>query len=273
MNFLDKMERKWGRFAIPNLMLYILLGNGIVFLLYHLMGPQIEFLLAFNWQAVLHGQVWRLITFIFIPNSYSIIWFIFMAFLYYSIGSALEHAWGTFKFNVYYFTGALLTMIASGVLGGFGTTYYINLSLFLAYATLFPNVQFLLYGLIPVKVKYLAYLDVALLLFEFIQQGLAGKALIIISLFNYILFFGSTLTRGRQTATQKQFNKTKRAQSSTQRHYKSSSSEPIQVAFHKCHICGKTELTHPDMDFRYCSKCNGNYEYCMEHLKNHTHVE
>ena len=164
-------------------------------------------------------------------------------------------------------------MIATGILGGYGTTEYVNLSLFLAYATLFPNVQFLLYGLIPVKVKYLAYLDLGLLALAFVQSGISGKALILISLLNYGLFFGPKLLKGRQTATQRHFNQQKRQQAPTPRQFKPHTGDPIPVAFHKCHVCGKTELTDPDMEFRYCSKCNGNFEYCMDHLKNHEHVE
>lgn len=269
MNFLDKLERKYGRYAINNLMLYILLGNGIIFLLDGLTGGMATAFAAFNWPLVLSGQIWRLFTFVFIPSSSSIIFFIFMAFLYYSIGNTLENVWGTFKFNVYYITGALLTIIAliiAQLITGssyWGTSYYINLSLFLAYAALFPDVEFLLYMIIPVKVKYLAYLDVALLLFDFINGGIATKLLIVVSLLNFILFFGKYLTgKSPSSRVQKQFKKQKR---------ELKKGDPIKVAFHKCTVCGKTELSDPDAEFRYCSKCNGNYEYCMDHLHNHVH--
>lgn len=268
MNFLDKLERKFGKYAIKNLMLYILMGNGIIFLLDALTGGYASYYTAFNWQFVLEGQIWRLITFVFIPQSESIIFFIFVAFLYYSIGGALEHAWGSFRFNVYYITGALFTVIASILVAEFtgalflSSAYYINLSLFLAYATLFPNVEFLVYFILPIKVKYLALLDVILLLFSFVKGGIATRVLIAVSLLNFLLFFGKQLLGGRPTATQKNFNKQKRVLKQ---------GDPIQVAFHKCSVCGKTELTDPDMEFRYCSKCNGNHEYCMDHLPNHEH--
>jgi hypothetical protein len=177
----------------------------------------------------------------------------------------LEHTWGVFKFNFYYLSGAVLTMIATTLFGGYGSTLYINLSLFLAYATLFPNVQFLIYFIIPVKVKYLAWLNVAFLLYNFFMSGVATKALIIISLLNYLLFFGIPLLRGRSTHTQRNFNKQKRE-------LPKGPGETIKVAFHRCRVCGKTELTDPDMEFRYCSKCNGNFEYCMDHIKDHEHV-
>ncbi len=265
MNFLDKLERKYRKYAISNLMLYILCGNGFVFLLYHLLGPGIYPLIVFDMGAILQGQIWRIITFVFIPNTFSIIWFLFSAFLYYYIGRELEYTWGVFKFNIYYFLGVLLTIAASALTRSPGTTLYINLSLFLAYATLFPDVQFRIYFIIPVKVKYLAFINVAFLLFSFIVGGLATKILIVISLLNYLLFFGIPFLKKRQTHTQRHFNK-------EHREFKKGTAAPIRVAFHKCHVCGKTEVSHPDIEFRYCSKCNGNYEYCMEHIKDHNHI-
>ncbi|MDF2878257.1 MAG: hypothetical protein K0S30_1353 [Clostridia bacterium] len=265
MNFLDKLERKYGKYAIKNLMLYILAGNAFVFLFYYVTQGRILPLIVFDFDAVMHGQIWRIFTFLFIPNTFSLLWFVFSAFLYYSIGMQLEHTWGVFKFNFYYLSGAVLTMIATTLFGGYGSTLYINLSLFLAYATLFPNVQFLIYFIIPVKVKYLAWLNVAFLLYNFFMSGVATKALIIISLLNYLLFFGIPLLRGRSTHTQRNFNKQKRE-------LPKGPGETIKVAFHRCRVCGKTELTDPDMEFRYCSKCNGNFEYCMDHIKDHEHV-
>ncbi len=274
MDFLDKMERKFGKFAIKNLMLYILLGNGIIFLLDALTGGMASYYTCFNWDMVLRGQIWRIFTFVFIPQSDSIIFFIFVAFLYYSIGSALEDAWGTFKFNVYYISGALLTMISLiivstvfGIRNYWGTASYINLSLFLAYACLFPDVEFLVYMILPIKVKYLALLDVALLAISFFNGTIVSRVLILVSLFNFIVFFGKYLRGGHATTTQRNFHKQKR--DNQKRVLKQG--DPIRVAFHKCTVCGKTELTDPDMEFRYCSTCNGNYEYCMDHLRDHEH--
>lgn len=266
MNFLDKLERKFGKYAIENLMLYILAGNAFVFLFHHVAGNAFDQLITFNLNAIMHGQIWRLITFVFIPNTVDPIWFLFSAYLYYSISREIEYAWGSFKFNVYYFLGVFLTMLASSLFNAEGTTFFINLSLFLAYATLFPNVQFRLYFIIPIKVKYLALLDVALILYEFFTGNIVVKVFIIISLLNYFLFFGIPLLKKRSTKTQRTFNKQRRELSK-------GSGMPIHVAFHKCHVCGKTELSDPEMEFRYCSKCNGNYEYCMDHIKDHNHIE
>lgn len=281
MNFLDKMQRKYGKYAINNLMLYIIMGQVIVFFSYLLMGSSLVNLLYFNPLLIMRGQIWRLVTFIFIPNTFQPIWFLFAAFLYYSIGATLERTWGAFKFNIYYLLGMIFNMIAllvvqllfyNGTTAGhyfyasMGTniTFYLNLSLFLAYAVLYPDVEFLLYGILPLKVKYLAAIDAIFLAYDFLAGTLGNRVLIIVSLLNFFLFFGSMLVHKRPTATQKQFKAQKR---------EVKAGPPIKVAFHKCTVCGKTELTDPDMEFRYCSRCNGNYEYCMDHLQNHQHIE
>lgn len=281
MNFLDKMQRKYGKFAITNLMLYIMIGQTIVLFYSLLLGSGLLNLLYFNPVLIMRGQIWRLFTFVFIPNTMSPIWFLFAAFLYYSIGSALEHAWGTFKFNVYYLLGMIFNMLGllivqlifyRGTIDALGfysamytsITIYLNLSLFLAYAVLYPEVQFLVYGILPVKVKYLAAIDIVFLAYGFFSGTVGERVLVIVSLLNFLLFFGGKLLHRRPTTTQKQFK-------AQQRELKQG--PPIKVAFHKCSVCGKTELTDPDMEFRYCSKCNGNHEYCMEHLHNHQHIE
>lgn len=287
MNFFNNLERKFGKYAISNLMLYIMMGQAIVFTFSLLTKSSLLInFLYFNPLLIIRGQVWRLFSFVFIPNTLnsqsvlSPIWFLFTAFLYYSIGGTLERAWGTFKFNCYYLLGMIFNMLGLLIVQlilfrGQDSAYYyylstysmittyLNLSMFLAYAVLFPDVQFLLYGILPVKVKYLAFIDVLLLAYEFIAGGIGNKVLIITAFINFFIFFGRHLLNHKPTATQKQFR------AAQKRELKQG--PPIKVAFHKCTVCGKTELTDPDMEFRYCSKCNGNYEYCMDHLPNHEH--
>lgn len=282
MNFLNKLERKFGRFAISNLMLYIMMGQAIVlfFSMFTNSTALVDFI-YFNPLLIIKGQIWRLVSFVFIPNTFSPIFFLFAAFLYYSIGGALERTWGEFKFNMYYLLGMIFNMLGLTIVqliffrpeyignAFYASTFssitiYLNLSLFLAYAALYPDVQFLLYMIIPVKVKYLAFIDILLLAYRFITGGLSDRVLVVMSLLNFLLFFGGKLLRNRPTATQRQFK-------AQQRELKQG--PPIKVAFHKCTVCGKTELTDPDMEFRYCSKCNGNYEYCMDHLHNHEHIQ
>lgn len=285
MDFLSKLERKFGKYAIPNLMRYIIIGQVIVFFSVLLStftqgSGGLVSLFYFDPNLIIRGQIWRLFTFVFIPNTFTVIWFIFGVLLYYSIGNTLEQVWGSFRFNIYYLLGIIFNMLGllfvqliffpnTGsyiyALHSTSITTYLNLSLFLAYAALFPNVEFLLYGILPIKVKYLAFFDIALLLFSFIQGDFASRVLIIVSILNFLLFFGKQLLDKRPTQTQKNFR------AAQKRELKQG--PPIQVAFHKCTVCGKTELTDPDMEFRYCSKCNGNYEYCMDHLHNHEHIE
>lgn len=281
MNFLSKIQRKYGKYAISNLMLYIIMGQTIVFFSTLLMGTGLVNLLYFNPLLIIKGQIWRLVTFVFIPNTFQPIWFLFAAFLYYSIGSSLERTWGAFKFNIYYLLGMLFNMVGLLVVQlifyqgtpaadyfyasmGTNITFYLNLSLFLAFAALYPNVEFLLYGILPIKVKYLAALDIIFLAYDFFGGDLGNRVLIIVSLLNFFVFFGQVLLKQKPTSTQKQFKASKR---------ELKSGPPIKVAFHKCTVCGKTELTDPDMEFRYCSKCSGNHEYCMDHLHNHTHIQ
>lgn len=277
MNFLDKLERKFGRYCIPNLMLYIMIGNAIAYFCEVLFRIPILSWIFFHPSLIMKGQIWRIFTWIFIPLYDNPIWFLFFVLLYYSIGRELEYQWGSFKFNLYYLSGIIFSIIAYFIAKLFFpipelyiniiTATYINLSLFLAYAALFPNMKFLLYGIIPLKVKYLAALDLAYLIVDLIRGDVGTRLLIIVSLLNFALFFGSILIRGGrtyQTAAQKQFKKQKR---------ELKQGDPIKVAFHKCCVCGKTEVSDPDAEFRYCSKCNGNYEYCMDHLHNHEHKQ
>ena len=271
MPWLYKLEKKFGKFAIPNLMMYILLGQAFVFLFTTMTGsPWIINMLFFDRGAILSGQIWRLLTFIIIPISGTPLMFLLLAFIYYSIGGQLENIMGTFAFNVFYFSSVIASIIVSFVFNVSPSVQYINLSFFIAYATLMPEATFYIYFIIPFKAKYLLVLYFILIGADLLSGGLANFALIMASLLGYIVFFGlPALKRGRVRhkgyAGQKQFKTAKRELDYEKR-------SPIKVAFHKCHVCGKTELDDPDMDFRYCSTCNGDYEYCMDHLKNHEHI-
>lgn len=273
MQWLYKLEKKFGKYAIPNLMLYILSLQAIVFLAVNLLGPNILNALIFDKDLILSGQVWRLITFIFVPDDFNPLWFILMLFIYYSISNQIERIIGSFNFNVFYFSSIIATILVCFIfdIRLLSLAYYINLSLFIAFATLMPNATFYLYFFIPFKAKYLLVFYFVILGMQMLTGGLPTIALICSSLLGYFIFFGYPALkhqslRRKGLAGQKQFKAAKRELDKEQR-------APIQVAFHKCHVCGKTELDDPDMEFRYCSKCNGNYEYCMDHLRNHEHIQ
>lgn len=190
MKWLDKLERKCGRVAIPNLMLLIVGGMFFVFLCDLLLPElQVSYWIALDRDLVFQGQVWRLITFIFAPTSNSIIWILFSLYFYYLAGSGLEGQWGSFRFNVYYLVGILGAIIAAMITGS-GSNSYLNLSLFFGFAALYPNFQILLFFFIPIKIKYLAYLDALLFLVSLIFGSWPQRAAILFSLLNFLLFFG-----------------------------------------------------------------------------------
>lgn len=189
MNWLNKLERKFGRYAIPNLMSYIVGGNLLVYIFQYFFHIQMSNYLAFVPRLIMQGQIWRIITFIFIPPSASLIFIMFVLYFYYMIGNTLEYEWGTLKFNLYYLFGMIGVML-SGLLTGYGTSYYLNLSLFLAFAYLFPDTEILLFMILPVKIKWLAYLDWAYFGISLITGNIYQKAAIIASLINFFIFFG-----------------------------------------------------------------------------------
>jgi hypothetical protein len=272
MSLLDKLDRKFHKFAIKELMLHIVILNMAVFLM-DLFVPRVTELLYLNPDLVMKGEVWRLITYVFIPpllGKSSIIWIIFVLSLYYTIGMALEHEWGSFKFNVYYFVGMAGTTVASFIVsrffGGYiATTTYLNLSLFLAFARIYPNYEILIFFFIPVKVKYLAILDWIFMGISLLLPiaPILTKVAIIVSILNYFLFFGKDILLNSKNRGNVMYRKTK---------YKMSM-PPKKASFHKCTVCGITEKDNQQMEFRYCLSCEGSFEYCMDHLKNHEHIK
>ena len=202
MNKIDRFCYMHPRFGIPNLMLIVVIGNAAVWLLTKMdTTGQIVSLLSGSAQGILHGQVWRLVTYVFVPTEASPIWLLVMLYFYYWIGSCLEREWGNGKFTIYYMSGMLLTAIYGVVLSAIlgrdvvVSTTYLNLSMFFAFATLYPDMQVLLFFIIPIKVKYLAYVDWILFAIQLIFGDWATRAAIIASLINFFLFFGGDLIR------------------------------------------------------------------------------
>ena len=190
MKFLDRLERKHPNWGINNLMMHITILTGIIFIV-SIFRSDILYYLYLSREGILNLQLWRLITFVLMPPTYSFLWIIFALYLYYFIGSALESTWGTLKFNAYYLLSMLGTILAAMLFGGnFYTGFYVNLSMFLAFAYLYPEHEFVLFFILPVKVKYLALIDVIFLLISFISGGLTTKISIIASLTGFIIFFG-----------------------------------------------------------------------------------
>lgn len=260
MKLIDKLDRLVSKFAVRDLMKYVMLGSFLVFLVDMTSNGLFSTFLYFNRNLILEGQVWRVLTFIFVPGSSS--FFVIISFLFYFyIGRVLEMAWGTTRFNTYYFLGVLMSVIA-GFFIGVTTTYYLNMTLFLAYAATFPDSQVNLYFVLPIKVKFLGLLYGAFIVVEFISASMAYRLAIVVSLLNFLLFFGPGFMKvqSRKSKTQKIRRNIEAAKYITR----------VQ-SIHKCTSCGITEKDDPNMEFRYCSKCEGNYEYCEKHIRNHEH--
>ena len=190
MEWMRKLERRYGRYAIQGLMKYLCVGMLGVFILDYLPGlKSASALLMFDRALILKGQVWRLFTFIFLPPTGSILFILINLYFDYFLGSSLENHWGSARFCLYYLIG-VLSNIAAGFLTGYATNYYLNLSLLLSFAALYPDMDFLLFFVLPVKVKWLGLIDGALLVFEFLQAGWVGKVSLLLSLLPFFLFFG-----------------------------------------------------------------------------------
>ena len=275
MDFLNKLERKFGRFAISNLPA-VMIGLYAAGYVLSVIAPTVFQYLYLEPYYILRGQIWRIITWVIIPPGRLDVFTVIMLFFYFSIGRTLERTWGTFRFNVYIFMGIIFTVIGAFIVyaiqagsgtiysvGGYFSTYWINMSIFLAIAFTYPDMQVLLYFVIPVKVKWLGVLDGVLIAYEFFQTGLPGKVAILASLLNFFLFFLLTHNLQRMAPKEVRRRQTYKKAVKSSVHHKGT--------IHRCAVCGRTEADGDHLVFRYCSKCDGAYEYCQDHLFNHEH--
>lgn len=297
---MSPFERKFGKYAIRNLSFVLVMCYAVGYLLqmFDRSGLLISYL-TLNPYAILHGQIWRLVTWILIPPSSGGLFFtLLMLYFYCSIGTSLERTWGTYRYNVYLFQGMLFTIAGSFLLMGYCylfqpeipmmdmqgilhtltidtpdayfraisgvfSTYFINMSIFLAYAATFPDAQVLLMFIIPIRVKWLGIIYAVMLLFQFFGTRVYGKFAIGASLLNFVVFF--LTSRNMMHLNPKQIHR--------RQEFKREVRRSTGITKHKCAICGRTEVDSPQMQFRFCSKCDGNYEYCEEHLYTHTHIK
>ncbi|MCR5603644.1 MAG: hypothetical protein K6G27_08085 [Lachnospiraceae bacterium] len=283
-NFLNKLERRFGRYAISNLAKYIIGGYilGYAIMIVGMMTKSnLLGIISLDPYKILHFQIWRLVTWIIVPPQSIDIFTIIMLMLYYSLSSSLERTWGAFRFNLYIFSGMLFTVIGAFILyvicyfGGAQmenigyiislafSTYYVNMSIFLAFAAEYPDMQLLFMFIIPIKIKWLAIADVILLVYTMLTNGISVAIAIIASLLNFIIFFLGTRNYRRVSPSEIHRRQT----------FKHEVRRTNTVTKHKCAICGRTEKDGDNLEFRFCSKCNGNYEYCQDHLFTHTHVK
>ena len=273
--WLDRFCYNHPNFGIPNLMKIVVIGNVLVYFLDMFSQGYASYALMFYTPWILQGQVWRLISFIFVPTgSNFVLWFIMTTLFYYYIGNALERQWGTARFTVFYGLGVVLNILV-GFLMGTTSMYHVNMSMFFAFATLYPELQVMLYGILPLKVKWLAWIDAALFAFDIVYSLVSRQwvtaVLPLVAILNYLIFFwedlmGAVRRTGQRAAyrANPQTINFKRAQKQVREH---------KGYLHKCAVCGITDADDPNMEFRYCSKCNGYYCYCMNHINNHVHVQ
>lgn len=282
MKFLNKLQRKFGKYAIPNIMYYVIVIQ-IAGIFLGFFAPELRQYLTLNVNAIMNGQVWRLVTFVMTGymgvQGVDLLFAALELYIYYSFSQTLENIWGTFRFNLYFLSGILFNIVAAFILYfvysvGMGiyvipdpyAMKYVFETLLLAFALTFPDTQLLLWFIIPLKVKYFAYLfgfffvtNIA----QYIMYGnIAAAVAMIASMANFLIFFFATRNYKKYSPNRmkRKIQYTKEVQNAT------------STTRHKCAVCGRTELDGDHLEFRYCSKCDGNYEYCMEHLFTHEHV-
>ena len=283
---MKNLRRNFERFClrnrnkgIPNLMLYICIGNVVMYVISMVTRNYTLYnLLSFNRRLILQGQVWRLFTYPLTYLTSNILLMAISLLCYYSLGNAMERMWGTLKFNIFYLTGVVLMDIYAMIFNCSANVYYLNMSLFLGYATLFPDASFLLFFIIPVKAWVLALFDlVIILLGVFSPPFTAANLFPLIALGNYFLFFGkdvlNVIPLSWQNNARKLFHKKPKQPKVIQFHVSQKPQEPKQNYNHRCTVCGRTDVSNPELEFRYCSKCKGYYCYCQDHINNHVHIQ
>lgn len=266
--------------GIPNLMLYISIGNAIVYLMSSITGNLFLYqFLMFDRQAILHGQIWRLVTYPLTMYNSNILFMLISLLCYYSLGLAMEHQWGTLKFNLFYLSGIVMMDIYSLLFGCRADVYYLNMSLFLSYATLYPQAGFLLFFIIPVKAWVFALFDLVVILLGLLENSFPYNLFPIIALANYFLFFGKDVLNviplswrlGVRRMGRNKQPKVIQFPKANIHENQHSSAKPSYT--HRCTVCGRTDVSNPELEFRYCSRCKGYYCYCEDHISNHAHIQ
>jgi membrane associated rhomboid family serine protease len=254
---LARLERRLGGYAIPNLILYVVGGMAIVWAL-AFTRPDVLGRLTLDMSAVRHGEVWRLVTFLFIPADLSY-WVMINLYFTWWVGSSLEQHWGAFKLNAFYLLGALGTIVAALIAGG-ASNLYLDASLVLAFATVFPDVEILLFFILPIRVKWIGILTGAWLVFSFVMSEWSQRAAVVAAVGNYVLFFAgywgaflrSQRLRSKQRAKRDEFQ----------------ASKPT-LGQRACAICGAREAEGADIRVCTCEKCGAPRALCLEHARNH----
>ena len=299
MKLIDRLERRFGSYAIADLPLCIAIMY-IAGYLISLVSPGFyDSYLALDVGMLLKGQIWRIITFIIQPPSTGLFYVILAVYLYYMISKILNQYWGAFRFNLYFFSGilfhvlgAIIAYLLTWVFFGEGISFhlginYLNLSMFFAFAAMFPDMQMLLFFVIPIKMKWLAIIDAVFFGYSIVRGFLptfitgystatrlylmSNSIAALVSLLNFFIFFISM--KKRNTVSFAQAKNRRRFQQAVRRESSTVGGGTEGIVRHRCCICGRTNLTDPNLEFRFCSKCAGGRESCPDHLFTHEHVK
>ncbi len=269
MIYIERFCAKHPDFGIRNLMKYVAIANAAFWLL-GAVNPVLLGYLNFDPALILRGQVWRLVSFALYPPTTGLLAFVAIYF-YYWIGSTLEQYWGTPQYTIYFLSGLVLTLLY-GFLVYFITgrsfslnAQYVYLSMFFSFAALFPDMEVLLFFIIPVKMKWLALVNAIFFLLSVFTSTFPENLLPIVAVLNFFIFCGGDLWRRRP----------RRASASTVNFRRESQrirrEQSQQLYTHKCAVCGRTDKTNPELEFRYCSRCAGYHCFCQDHINNHIH--
>ena len=294
MNWLEKLNAKYGRFAIRNVTRYMVFAHLLGYVFYYAqLYTQISFFswLVFEPSYILHGQIWRLVTWILVPSSSFSFWEVLFVLCLLMLGDNLERAIGSFRMTVYFLGGILLSDIGAMLLYlilGLPlinlTAYYLLFSLYLMLGLFMPDAEVRLYFILPIKMKWMLLVYAGLFAYDIINSYLSGGwilmiyscAEMILALVNLLIFVASCKKRMsfRQSAAQaarRQQYRSQVNQGYRQNRGGAQVHPAAHNAVHKCCICGRTDVTNPELTFRYCSKCTGGREYCNDHLFTHEH--
>lgn len=281
-------------------MLYIAIGNAIVLLMSMVNGGNVLYnLLCFDKTKILQGQVWRLVSYVFTQSGDGFLALIFLYF-FYMLGRHVELTMGTLKFNIFYFSGTILmdifAMIFCPVIPAeltsaeqvaylnnvlpvyWNMAYYLHLSLILAFATLHPDSQFMIFFIIPIKAWLIALVYLILTAIDVVNLALAGLfphcLFPLVALGNYFLFTGGEILNLLPLSWRVKRSRAKKVVTKVVPFPGKDTSQPVKANYnHRCTICGRTDVSNPELEFRYCSRCNGYHCYCSDHISNHTHIE
>lgn len=259
---LARLERSFlGKLTIDNLTVFIVGGMAITFVL-SMAKPEIQWLMVLD-PALVTRQPWRLVSYLFLPESNSMIWVFFALYFFWLMGTSLEREWGAFKFNAFYLLGAIGTTVAALITGIPQGNTFLNMSVYFAFATLFPNFQVLLFFILPIRVKWLALVAAGYVALQFVRGDLGTKAAIAVAFANYFLFFGGhlrDLLKGKQIEMRQ----------SARRARDFADVPTVTESTRSCAICGARQADGADIRVCSCDKCGGTArDLCLEHARNH----